>query len=395
MDPDSGRTGLVTSLLRGIAAGLVAGVVWWAIELAVNREAGGDVPWSIAQQFLAVDLVGGLIGGILVGLVLGGLGYATAAPLAMGLSVVYGFCRVLAPPGYLAEAAYLVCGTLGAVFAVVVAGAGRDGILGFVHLLVLTTASTLVGAAVIGGIQSTYFAFSEPSGWKQIALLVGLPLGGVVIDRVVGFVVRSRRLRSGLGLRAPGAGAFALGRPMATTPIDDTLVTAPPPPAGTPDVILVSMDTTRADHMSTYGYARETSPNLTALAHDALNFPHAISPAQWTVPGHASMLTGLYPNRHGAHYSGEHGGPKIQGRSRVFPLGPEQITLAEILRDRGYSTGGFVANFANLDRSFGFAQGFEHYEDLPGLLLRPLPPVVRLVQQFVPYFAKKPFRSAH
>jgi arylsulfatase A-like enzyme len=84
----------------------------------------------------------------------------------------------------------------------------------------------------------------------------------------------------------------------------------------------------------------------------------------------------------------------ISGRNRVFPLGPEKVTLAEMLRDRGYHTGGFVANFANLDRAFGFAQGFGHYEDLPGPLLRPVPHAIRFVQQFVPTFVKEPFRSA-
>ena len=166
-------------------------------------------------------------------------------------------------------------------------------------------------------------------------------------------------------------------------------------PADAPDVFLISMDTTRADHMSTYGYARETSPRLTELAADGLNFTAARSPAQWTVPGHASMLTGMYPSRHGAHYvGGWSAGPAIYGRRRVFPLADDRTTLAEVLHDRGWATGAFVANFANLFRGFGMAQGFQRYEDHPQLLLRPIPHVVGFVQQFSPAFMKKPFRSA-
>ena len=78
----------------------------------------------------------------------------------------------------------------------------------------------------------------------------------------------------------------------------------------------------------------------------------------------------------------------------MLPLSDERTTLAEVLRDRGYVTGGFAANFANLDRGFGMAQGFGHYEDHPGLLFRPVPHVVRFVQRFRPAFCKKPFRSA-
>ena len=122
----------------------------------------------------------------------------------------------------------------------------------------------------------------------------------------------------------------------------------------------------------------------------------ARSPAGWTLPGHASMLTGLYPSRHGAHLAGGWlAGQSIDGRRNVaFPLSPEHVTLAEALRDRGYQTAGFVANFSYLYRDFGLAQGFGHYEDAPGLLFRVRPPVVRVARAFAPGFCVKPYRSA-
>jgi len=107
------------------------------------------------------------------------------------------------------------------------------------------------------------------------------------------------------------------------------------------------------------------------------------------------MLTGMYPSRHGAHYAGSwQSGPEIYGRKRVFPLAEDRVTMAELLRDRGYRTGAFVANFANLYRGFGMAQGFDHYDDAPGVMLKPFPHTVRFAQRFDPTFLKRPFRSA-
>jgi arylsulfatase A-like enzyme len=109
------------------------------------------------------------------------------------------------------------------------------------------------------------------------------------------------------------------------------------------------------------------------------------------------MLTGMYPSRHGAHLAGGWlPGQSIDGRRNVaFPLKADKTTLAEALRDRGYSTAGFVANFAYLYRDFGLAQGFQVYEDAPGLLLRVRPPVVRFAQHTrAPGFCLKPYRTA-
>jgi arylsulfatase A-like enzyme len=218
----------------------------------------------------------------------------------------------------------------------------------------------------------------------------------ILLDAALARLVPRTAVRAGA---LAGVGAVALlatASPLDTTPLLDDVVTAVPPPRGTPDVVVVSLDTTRADHLSTYGYARETSPNLTALAADALLFTQARSTAGWTLPGHASMLTGLYPSVHGAHLAGGWiPGQSIDGRPNVaHPLPADRTTLAEALRDRGYHTAAFVANFSYLYRDYGLAQGFGRYDDAPGLLLRIRPPVVRLVRRFEPGFALKPFRTA-
>jgi arylsulfatase A-like enzyme len=108
------------------------------------------------------------------------------------------------------------------------------------------------------------------------------------------------------------------------------------------------------------------------------------------------MMTGLFPRSHGAHLAGGFlPGETMDGRPQVaYPLRTGIPTLAELLRDRGYETGAFVANFSYLYRDYGLARGFGTYDDAPGLLLSVRPPMVRLAQQLRPSFCRKPFRSA-
>jgi arylsulfatase A-like enzyme len=120
---------------------------------------------------------------------------------------------------------------------------------------------------------------------------------------------------------------------------------------GSPNVILLVMDTERADHLSAYGYSRPTTARLDQLAGQAVLFEAAYSPAPWTLPSHASMMTGRTPREHGA------GTLTLWGLDRRYP------TLAEALRGAGYVTGGFVANLFWTGRSTGLNRGFLHYED--------------------------------
>ncbi len=393
------RQGIGQSALVGVAGGLVAGAAWWAVESTANWAFGGVMTADVARTILALDLAVAGVAGLVLGIVLAFVpGGASAPALALGTTMAYGLIRIFEPPGMGGEALFVMLAVASATVGVWLAGDERRGPLAFVHLTLLATAFTALGKAIIGEAQSDYFSKTEPSGASLALLLAALPLAAVLVDRAIAFALRRRAWRFGAELAVGIAAAMLWNHwspPLWTAPIDNPRLTAAPPAEGAPDVLLVALDTTRADHMSTYGYARETSPNLTALARDGLNFTEARSPAQWTVPGHASMFTGMYPSRHGAHYAGDWAsGPKIYGRKRVLPLPEDRTTLAEILRDDGYVTGGFAANFANLDRGFGMAQGFSHYEDHPGLLFRPVPHVVRFVQRFRPAFCKKPFRSA-
>lgn len=393
-DATTPSPGIADGMMMGLAAGVAAGVVWWLVETAANWAFGGVIPIRAALIMLGLDIAVAGAAGILVGVLLAVVGWSrNAVALALALTAAFGLIRIYEPPGWRAEGLFLVLAAVALVIGVRLARTG-SGVLGFLHIAVLATGATALGKAGISQVQSTYFAHEEPSGASLPLLVAALPLVAVLADRFVGGIIRRSGLRFGIELVAAAVVALVWGHPFSTAPFaaPDGGATAP---AGAPDVILLSLDTTRADHMSTYGYHRETSPRLTEFSQDALNFVEARSPAQWTVPGHASMLTGKFPSSHGAHYAGGwHSGPLISGRRRVFPLSEEHATMAELLSERGWATGGFVANFANLYRGFGMAQGFHYYEDHPSLLLRPVPHAVRLAQRFSPTSFKKPFRSA-
>jgi arylsulfatase A-like enzyme len=125
-----------------------------------------------------------------------------------------------------------------------------------------------------------------------------------------------------------------------------------------PNLLLITLDTVRADHLSSYGYERPTTPNLDAFASRASRYETCFSTAPWTVPSHASLFTGLHPFEHGAH-SFE---PRDRKRGNVSPLDDSHETLAEVLRREGYDTAGIVANQAYLKPRLNLNQGFDHWD---------------------------------
>ena len=118
--------------------------------------------------------------------------------------------------------------------------------------------------------------------------------------------------------------------------------------ADAPNVIVIVVDTLRADHLSSYGYERETSPFMDGLAAEGVRFENAISPSSWTQPSHASMLTGRYTYEH---------------QAETRPLDDTYPTIGEVLQAQGYRTGAFSANTLFFTRRQGFGRGFLHFED--------------------------------
>jgi len=121
-----------------------------------------------------------------------------------------------------------------------------------------------------------------------------------------------------------------------------------PVPGGRPNVLLISIDSLRADHLGSYGYRRPVSPVLDRLARRGAVFPETTAPTSWTLPSHISMLTSLNVSVHAVGY----------GRS----LDPARETLAEILLDRGYRTAAFVTG-PWMTAAFGIHQGFEEFSN--------------------------------
>jgi arylsulfatase A-like enzyme/Tfp pilus assembly protein PilF len=169
-------------------------------------------------------------------------------------------------------------------------------------------------------------------------------------------------------------------------------------------VVLISVDTLRADRLPAYGYRGVSTPALDALAGDSIVFENAYAQAPLTLPSHATLLTGLLPTQHGV-------------RDNVgFRLAPSHATIAAALKERGYATGAAVSSFA-LRKDRGLAAGFDMYDDDfgPGSLdERAGPETVKRLESFVeshvdrplflflhlyephtPYAPPEPFRDAY
>ncbi len=116
-----------------------------------------------------------------------------------------------------------------------------------------------------------------------------------------------------------------------------------------PDIILITVDSLRSDHVGSYGYERDTTPNVDRLADNGVLFERAVSQASWTLPAVASIHTSLYPSQHTATGTNS-------------SIGPEVATLAEALKAAGYATAGFISNEL-LTAQYGFAQGFDVFDD--------------------------------
>lgn len=117
-----------------------------------------------------------------------------------------------------------------------------------------------------------------------------------------------------------------------------------------PNVILISVDTLRADHLGCYGYTRDTSPNIDRLAKSGVRFTQAMSQASWTLPSHMSIMTSQYPHVHG-----------VEVAQQALP--EDATTLAKVLSRSGYETAAFIS-WIYVARKFGFAQGFDEFTEL-------------------------------
>lgn len=156
----------------------------------------------------------------------------------------------------------------------------------------------------------------------------------------------NRRSRSAFVV---GAGAIALGLLAYFLLVRPGRVRTGPRGGAADNVLLITLDTTRADHLGCYGYDLARTPNLDALAREGVRFARVYCPAPLTLPSHDSIMTGLYPATHGVRNNGHELPSKIR-------------TLAEILKGHGFATAAFVSSFS-VDSRFGIGRGFDVYDD--------------------------------
>ncbi len=205
-----------------------------------------------------------------------------------------------------------------------------NGFLAALFILYMPVGLHRVAAVALAagvGFQLGRMAAARPALTDRLVRLT-LPLGlGILLTLTVGTigygVVRERRALARLGPAAPGA----------------------------PNVLLLVLDTVRARSLGLYGFIRPTSPELTRLAATGVRFEQATSTAPWTLPSHASLMTGRWAHELSSDWR--------------RPLDDTYPTLAEQLAAHGYATAGFVGNTWYCGVESGLGRGFGHYEDVP------------------------------
>lgn len=128
------------------------------------------------------------------------------------------------------------------------------------------------------------------------------------------------------------------------------------------NIVIIAYDALQAKHVSHLGYPRPTTPMLDSFAKQGVSFSNAISAAPWTVPSYMSIFTGLYPSEHRVVNKFVKFSPQEKVITHLSKLSPKVQTLAQVLKENGYATGGFTGD-AGVHSQFGYSQGFDIYTD--------------------------------
>jgi len=282
---------------------------------------------TTAARVISVACFGALLTGIAHFTVVLVRRYVLGSVTFAGADIVW-----MAPLGYLV--AFLIAATPLSLLALVAPRlpVWRIAVLVFSFLVafavlllfrqLLPYAALLLAAGV--ATRVAYAAGPEPARWTRRMRRPGIVMAAAVL--LATLVVR-------------------VGRPLRASWWSSR---APAAPAESPNVLLLVLDAVRAENLGLYGYARPTTPALERWAQSGVVFDWAISPSSWTLPSHSSLFTGLPPGQLSPRWTRQ-----LDGKQR---------TLAEVLRDRGYATGGFVANYWFGCPETGLARGFTHYE---------------------------------
>ncbi len=312
--------------------------------------------WPNVRRGAELGLGAGMLAGLVIGVVEGAVVVAGAEGRAGPWVMAY---------GAIAYAAF--CGVVAAGIGATLAWSGRK-MRREAAPEADAWARTSAGLVAAIGFGLTVFrvrrdVFHEEAGWlspRMLASELGCALAyGLVALALAAVLVRiARRARFVLRpLGTPAVVIAALGVLVPTTLAvgepstnDPRVVHAAAAPEGAGNVIVIVVDTLRADHLPSYGYAAGRTPNLDAFAADSIRFEQAFSNASWTRPSFASIMTGRYPSSHA-----------VMAKSESLP--DAVTTMAEAFAAGGYATHGIVTNY-NVGPYFNFQQGFDAYEYL-------------------------------
>ncbi|MCA9535796.1 MAG: sulfatase-like hydrolase/transferase [Myxococcales bacterium] len=327
-------------------------------EDAFYEETGTDeANWSIPKRGLILGFGAGLLAGVLIGLAEGSVIVATSA-VPTGLNaIVYG-----------AVSYAVLCSLMGAAGGYVMAHISRlmrreampeaDAYARYCGAIVGLFGFVLSAFLVRRDVYDEEIAFKSAKGLLLLgsAALFGLVLY-LVLSASLRFLLKKQVAAPMLGIRGSlglfvGLVAllmgitFAVGKPAIASDHQNRAT----PPANAGNVLVIVVDTLRADHLPAWGYTAGRTPHLDAFAADAVRFDQAFSNASWTRPSFASIMSGRMPSSHA-----------VMGKGSRLP--EEVTTMAEVMHERGFVTSGFVTNF-NVEPRFNFGQGFDEYRFL-------------------------------
>lgn len=222
---------------------------------------------------------------------------------------------------------------------------------------------TILAVAVHVAASIAPLNLGQMSRWGQLGyrlrslVIDGTAIAGLVTLASFGlswFLAPSTNSKGGRLALGIGALGLAVGGATLSPPANDNAVAAFTPAAAAAqaktNVLLISLDSLRADHVHAYGYERETSPTIDRLANEGIRFANAISTSSWTLPTHLTMFTSRYQTSHGVTVD-------------TLTLNPAIPTLGEIMKSAGYATAGFISG-PYVAGHYGYGRGMDTYVDL-------------------------------
>jgi arylsulfatase A-like enzyme len=257
--------------------------------------------------------------------------------------------------------------------------------------LVMGTIAAAVMAAYVGRLPCKASWVSPPLPFR--VSLFSVIVVGAAAAGLAGGLLRQRTLRrvaTAAAITIPAVYVMVAGDRAAQLRRRDQPNASVAAASRRPNLLMIILDTVRADHLAAYGHERNTMPGLEAFMQKrATRYTEARATGSWTLPSHASLFTGLFPSEHRADHPGTNGGKDyLCGQ----PLRPDVPTLAERLANHGYQTAAIVANSVYLAHQFKLDRGFAHYDDRSGAWLCSL--LLVQLAGHLPEIGRSPFRNA-